>query len=474
MKIIRKIFLICGILLVLIIAVLSALFFIFTNSDHLKNQITQQVYAQTGLKLQIKGRVSWTAAEELGLRFTDVELKQIIDGDIWSSAKSPQVDVFIAWRPLLSRQIKIQKLNCHPCSFSFRENFSQKQENVTVKGDLQLDLPTQHLNMEHLTIDSGDIHAQGKISGDKIMQSPELKGEIKIAHLNLAKGLPFFSGATDSQNYLKNALIHFRFFRKEGMSGDISGEELVIDRFHVSRLTAQFTGNALQMQFRNIHGKLAGGALTGSVAIMNWLSLPQYQINAALTHAEISKLLESDILRGPADISTHLSLISAGKTATLSNLNGNVQLTMSAGILNHIDLLKQIRAVRDFLHANPHVVSADVTHFSRLTASGVISNGAFTNNDFILQSPDLQATGHGAINLVNQQLKYNLMVKAQGKIAKESYGLSAPLNITGTLAKPKVKIDLNEMSVSFGKTLHNEIKILFGHHHLTKEVIPLN
>ena len=93
--------------------------------------------------------------------------------------------------------------------------------------------------------------------------------------------------------------------------------------------------------------------MTGSVAIMNWLSLPQYQINAALTHAEISKLLESDILQGPADISTHLSLISAGKTATLSNLNGNVQLTMSAGILNHIDLLKQIREVRDFLHANP-------------------------------------------------------------------------------------------------------------------------
>ncbi len=470
------------------IGVLSALFFIFTNPDHLKNQITQQVYAQTGLKLQINGKVSWTAAEDLGLRFTDVELKQIIDGDIHSSAKSPQVDVFIAWRPLLSRQIKIQKLNCNPCSFLFRENFSQKKENVIVKGDLQLDLPTQHLTMEHLTIDSGDIHAQGKISGDKIMQNPELKGEIKIAHLNLAKDFSFFPGATDSQDYLKNALIHFHFFRKRAIgsadaqdinrkplplysagmaviSGDISGEELVIDRFHVSHLTTQFTGNALQMQFRNIHGKLAGGALTGSMAIMNWLSLPQYQINAALTHAEISKLLASDILQGPADISTHLSLIPAGKTAALSNLNGNVQLTMSAGILNHIDLLKQIRAVRNFLHANPHVVSADVTHFSRLTASGVISNGVFTNNDFILQSPDLQATGHGAINLVDQQLKYNLMVKAQGKISKESYGLSAPLNITGTLSKPIVKIDLNKMSVSFGKSLHNEIKILFGHHH---------
>ena len=60
-----------------------------------------------------------------------------------------------------------------------------------------------------------------------------------------------------------------------------------------------------------------------------------------------------------------------------------------------------------------------MTHFSRLTASGVISNGVFTNNDFILQSPDLQATGHGAINLVDQQLKYNLMVKAQEKFQKK-------------------------------------------------------
>jgi uncharacterized protein involved in outer membrane biogenesis len=274
MKTIRRIFLICGILLILIIAALLTLFFIFTNPNHLKTQITQQVYAQTGLKLQINGGISWTVAEELGLRFTDVELKEPIPGDPYSSAKSPQVDVFIAWRPLLSRQIKIQKLNCHQCSLSLRENFSQKPVNVNVRGEVQLDLPTQHLNMEHLTIDSGDIHAQGKISGEKMMQSPELKGELKLAHLNLANGLPFFSGAINSRGYLKNALIQFHFSGGEGISGDISGEELAIDRFHVSRFTTQFTGNAAQIQFRNIHGKLAGGALAGSVAITNWTSLP--------------------------------------------------------------------------------------------------------------------------------------------------------------------------------------------------------
>ena len=173
-------------------------------------------------------------------------------------------------------------------------------------------------------------------------------------------------------------------------------------------------------------------------------------------------------------LSVHLTLAAAAKTAILSNLNGKVQLSMANGILNHIDLLKQIRAVREFLQANPDIIAADVTHFSRLTASGIISNGLFTNHDFILQSPDLQAKGNGTINLLDQQLQYYLMVDAQGKIAKESYGLAVPLKITGTLAKPKVKIDFSGMSVSIqktadvqkqlGKTLHNEIKNLFGHH----------
>ena len=302
MKTIRRIFLIFGILLILVIAVLLALFFIFTNPNHLKTQITQQVYAQTGLKLQINGEIRWAVAEELGLRFTDVELKQPVPGDINSSAKSPQVEVFISWRPLLSRRIKIQKLFLHQCSLLVTRKFSKKPVNVNVKGDLQLDLPTQHLSMEHFTIDSGDLHVSGKNFRRENDAKSGAARRTKLSHLNLANALQFFPQLTELAGFFKKCgRCVCIFLAHNGVSGDISAEELTFDRFHVE----SFCGtNSLAMLCRYSCGKFMvywqEGFWRERQSSPSGLTWPHYQINAALTHTEISKLLESDILQGPA------------------------------------------------------------------------------------------------------------------------------------------------------------------------------
>jgi uncharacterized protein involved in outer membrane biogenesis len=457
MKIIRNIFLILATLFIIAIVGLLILFFIFTNSTHVKSQIAEQVFKQTGISLQIKGNVSWTLAEELGVRFTEVEIAQPMPGDKNSVIESPRVDVFVAWRPLLSRRIEIHKILLHHFSLNFTRNFSQKPINITASGNLALDLPEQHLTVDDLTINSGDIHATGNVSVEKILQTPELTGQLKMARVNLPSALRFFSSDINLQGELNNAVIGFHYTPKEWVSGDLSAERLSMNYVTVNHLAAKFTGNPQQIRFTPVRGVIAGGAFNSQINVTNWLTNPYYQIDSALTHAESSVLWHSDILHGPVSLYTHLTLETVDKTPILSHLNGNVRLNMAEGTLNHIDLLKQIRLVRQFLQGNAFAGVKEVTHFSKLAASGNIKEGVFYNDDFILESPDLQAAGNGKVNLVDQQIKYHLQVKAQGKISGNDFGVSVPLKITGDLAHPKVKIDVGGLSFT--------IQNIFGHHH---------
>lgn len=459
----KKIMLICALLIIFAAAVLIALSTVFINSDRLKTKIVQQIHAQTGLQVVLHGKINWIFAPQLGASFAEVELIEPPIFDQHLSAKSRRVDVFLAWRPLISGQVVINKLMFQQISVSVNKKILQVKMNAVITGDVQIDFPAQQLIIDNLMIDSGGVHATGKISGQKIFQAPELDGQLQIAQLDLGHGL---------STVLTNNVIHFQLSPHQPVSGTLTSEHLHLKNQDISQISANFAIDAGKIQLMAIKGALAGGEINGQAVIKDFTSLPRYQIDSTLSHVELSKLLQSGILQGPADIALNLTMNGNTEEALLTSANGTVKLAAKNGILNHIDLLRQIASVRQFLAVNPQTAStADVTHFSELNASGVIKNGLFTNNDFILQSPDLQAKGAGTVNMINKQINYQLAVKAQGKMLNNAYDVSVPLKISGTLDKPQVKIDFGSLTIStqsdsvkkLGKSVHKELKILFGH-----------
>ncbi len=462
---IRRIFLGFGLLIIVTILALAGIFSIFIRSEQFKTQVTEQIHRQTGLQVILHGKTNWTMVPRLGLSFNDVEVIHPLSFDPHSVAKAQQAEIFIAWQPLRFGQIQIQKLIFNRFSLSFRQSFSKNVASIVAGGDVQIDAPSQQLVVDNLTVDSGALHATGKISGQGILQTAEFAGQLKITQL---------SGLTGALHNLTNAVIDFHLMPNQAISGKFNCELLTINRFTLSNLSAKFNVQTTNILINEIKGTLAGGLLTGQMNIEHINALPHYAINMELAHGELSKLLESGILQGPADITAQLTMEGNTQPAILASLNGATKLTAYNGVLNHIDLLKQIRSVRQFLQVNSQTGSAgNLTHFTQLTASGTIKNGLFTNRDFVLQSPDLQATGAGTINMIDQEIKYAVSVRVQGKMLGNAYDVSAPLTITGTLSHPHVKFDFSSMSIStqpnsdqmkkLGKDVHNELKILFGH-----------
>lgn len=433
MKLIRKILLTLGILAIVGVLIIALLFFIFVNPNRFKNQIIHQVYAQTGVPIQIQGPIEWIAVPQFGLRIHQVLLP---------SARVQQADVYLQWQALISRKVKVQELILKEFSTETDKIIFKKPQHFKISGDLEVNIPKQSFNVEGLKINSEDIQAFGQVSGKKLEKSVQFAGQLKIPH---------FKGWAEFPAQIKNAEIHFKSDSNQSFSGDVKAENFLIKNYSVDNLSSPFTADIQKISFTGIKGKFAAGEVAAKVIISYFTIKPRYQIDVQLHQIEMSQLLYSKILSGPADLNANLTLN--------ENLNGKINFIMRDGVLNYIDLLKQIHDVRNFLKSNRVDISTNATYFSQLTASGVVENNLFTNHDLNLQSEILQANGEGSVNFVNGQLNYVLTVNA--------YGVKFPLKIKGTFDKPKVKLDLSSFTISLpdGKNLHDSIKALFGHHH---------
>jgi|GEM_PF-5777829 len=453
MEIIRKIFLALGLLIVFTLAGLLTLFVILTNPENLKKRITTEIYAQTGLQVQIKGKVQWRMSPALEINMNDIQ---------FTSGNAKELNVELALRPLLARQAKIQRIELKQFSIIVNSLLPPIGDlPITVTGDAEVNLPQQTLKIPSLKIKRGDIQASGQVFATHIFQKPVFTGQLNSEKISLTPELQVLKAA-----------VHFNFSADSGISGKLSSDQLSLGRIQINHLTTQFNYQNKQLQLKNINGVIASGVLNGQGVIDNLITAPRYEFNATLKHVELSQLLQSGILQGPADLTTQLKTQGVTSAAALANLNGSLKIIAFDGSLNHIDLLKQIHVARQFLEINPVSQSESLTHFSYLSTSGIINNGIFSSDDFLLQAENLKASGGGTVNLINKEINYQVLVKAKGKLLNQDYGLSAPLKISGKLNKPKVKIDLHRLNFSAkptpdlgkqaGKVIHDEIKLLFG------------
>jgi AsmA protein len=96
------------------------------------------------------------------------------------------------------------------------------------------------------------------------------------------------------------------------------------------------------------------------------------------------------------------------------------------------------------------------TRFSEVSASGPVSNGVLTNNDLIAELPFMQLTGNGTVNFVEGTVDYRMSARVFEKpefigddvTAKELEDLSktnVPIRITGPIANPSVKPDVEKL-----------------------------
>ena len=199
---------------------------------------------------------------------------------------------------------------------------------------------------------------------------------------------------------------------------------------------------------------LYGGFANGKIVAALGGAIPEYILDSTVSNMDLTQLIQSGHLMGRANVSAHLTLAGKDKAALLSSLNGNVQFDVQKGALMGMDIPYQVERALALLkkQALPPSPIKNQTDFDVFKGTGQLHNGVLSNQDLFIQSPEFQATGNGAANLVTQALNYHLSIvglhgvtNAQEQVVQVPSKTPIAVSITGTFDHPMIKPDINAL-----------------------------
>ena len=213
------------------------------------------------------------------------------------------------------------------------------------------------------------------------------------------------------------------------------------------------------------------GTYNGDVRIDVTGDTPVLSVNETISGVQLAPLakamFEQENITGEINGSFKLSGRGQDLAVIQRNLNGNMSFELLDGTFEGTDVWYEMRRARSLLKQEPapEPELPPRTRFSTVSASGVVTDGIFTNNDLVANIPFIRMTGKGSVNLPDATVDYRLNARvlerpefAEGSSDAELDEFTEaviPLRITGPLDSPSVKPDVGGM---LKKELENELK----------------
>lgn len=198
------------------------------------------------------------------------------------------------------------------------------------------------------------------------------------------------------------------------------------------------------------------GSMNGSLSV-DARTTPAIAFKQNMTGIAIGPLLvdaiNNDMLSGKGTFNVDVNTSGATVGALKKSLNGTAGLNLADGAVKGIDIAGTIRGYKDKLSSlkGQTTVEGDKTQktdFSEMVATFNIKNGVARNDDLSMKAPLFRISGSGDIDIANETINYlakPTIVKSLagqgGAGLDELSGLTIPVKLTGTFAKPKYALD---------------------------------
>lgn len=202
---------------------------------------------------------------------------------------------------------------------------------------------------------------------------------------------------------------------------------------------------------------LYGGEFTGDVTLDAREAVPLVKISQTLSGVDVAQLLR-DLTGRPSRISGHgrvvtnLTARGAGADSVVRSLNGHVAADLDHGALEGVDLWFEINRAVALIQkqALPAGNSSGRTRFDTFKATADLTDGVATTKDLSIISQNLHLTGQGTFNIVSEAVDYQvramILKQATGAVSGSNLLADIPATVTGTLASPKVRPDLQGLA----------------------------
>ncbi len=208
------------------------------------------------------------------------------------------------------------------------------------------------------------------------------------------------------------------------------------------------------MHLAPLKAQVYGGQYDGDILYDARAKVPQLKLDQKLAGVDMRQFLKSSIkserLSGKANL--NIKLAGGGQTsdALMKDFKGRAEANMANGAIEGIDLWAEISRAQALIerHALPPDTGSKSTKFDTFKGSADIAGGVATMKDLDIASSNLRVTGQGTANLITKAIDYRIIAKILKAPPTAGADLSKlaladiPITVTGTMADPKVRPDI--------------------------------
>ncbi len=305
-----------------------------------------------------------------------------------------------------------------------------------------------------LSLDTSTLNGSFELSD---FSHPAYRFDLNLDKIDLDNYLPRSSApapkAQPAPTTRATVVLPLAALRALDINGIVKVQKLTATNIHTSNVRASILANHGVIVLNPLQAQLYGGSYRGSVKIDARGRIPYFFMNEQLQAVQVGPLLKDmqvfSHFTGTGNLAFNLDAHGLTPQQITSNLNGNGSFALRNGSIKGVDLITMInrtRAIAEQLRGKP--VGAQLSHggttvFNSLTGTVHITNGVAHNNDLVLNSPTLAATGSGSANLVAQNMDYTLRVTMDRD--NPSKRVTVPVTIRGPFKALTYHVDWSDI-----------------------------
>ena len=243
------------------------------------------------------------------------------------------------------------------------------------------------------------------------------------------------------------------------LRGTVAVDAATIADMRLSKVKLGLNARGGKLRVFPSEAQLYGGQYRGDINIDASAKTATASFNEAVSGVDFAPLMsdwfDTKKISGRGNFSIKANARGANSNDLLATLAGALSVKVDNGALEGTDLWYEIRRADALLHkrAAPAASAPERTVFTALSATGTISNGVLSTSDVNAVTRALKVSGGGTIDLVQSRVDMKLDAAVQ-KVPDDPQaaenadvvGFVVPLTVTGALADPSVRPDLNSLA----------------------------
>lgn len=237
-------------------------------------------------------------------------------------------------------------------------------------------------------------------------------------------------------------VIPFTLMRDLNVDGKLRIEKLKATGIRSTDVATRLRAQGGVIDIKPSTAKLYGGSYQGAIGVDARGKDLVLSMDENLKGISIGPMLKDmqafENFSGTGDVSIKVTARGLDGRQFTRSLTGDAAFSLRDGAIQGADILKKIeesRALYDQVKGKPPRVrgeKSEKTAFEVLSGTAKIVNGIAENNDLLLRTPRMQATGRGTANLVEETLNFRLEVIEKKNEGKKC--ASIPLLVAGPFA----------------------------------------